>query len=55
MKILRCWCSTPIGAKLIAINLPFTMKQYKVDKIAIFVYYGKTRRARFTEIVYLSK
>ena len=39
-KILRCWCSNPNGAKLFAINLPFTMKQNKVDNIAIFVYYG---------------
>ena len=43
MKILRCWCSTPSGDKLFAINLPFTTKQYKVDNIANFVYYGKTR------------
>ena len=43
MKILRCWCSTPSGDKLFAIYLPFTTKQYKVDNIANFVYYGKTR------------
>ena len=43
MKILRCWCSTPSGNKLFAINLPFTTKQYKVDNIANFVYYGKIR------------
>ena len=42
-QILRCWCSTPSGDKLFAINLPFTTKQYKVDKLANFVYYGKTR------------
>ena len=36
-------CSTPSGAKLFAINLPFTTKQYKNDNIANFVYYGKTR------------
>ena len=28
---------------LFAITLPFTTKQYKVDNIANFVYYGKTR------------
>ena len=38
MKILKCWCSTPSGAKLFAIYLPFTTKQYKVDNIANFVY-----------------
>ena len=43
MEIPRCWCSTPNGAKLFAINLPFTTKQYKVDNIANFVCYGKTR------------
>ena len=43
MKILRCWCSNPTGGKLFAINLLFTMKQYKVDNIVNFVYYGKTR------------
>ena len=42
MKILRCWCSTPSGDKLFAINLPSTTKQYKVDNIVNFVYYGKT-------------
>ena len=30
--------------KLFAINLFFTTKQYKVDNIANFVYYGKTRK-----------
>ena len=29
--------------KLFAINLLFTTKQYKVDNIDNFVYYGKTR------------
>ena len=43
MKILRCWCSNPTGWKLFAINLLFTTKQYKVDNIVNFVYYGKTR------------
>ena len=43
MKILRCWCSNPTGGKLFAINLLFTTKQYKVDNIDNFVYYGKTR------------
>ena len=42
-KIGRCWCSTPSGGKLFAINLPSTAKQYKVDNIAKFVYCGKTR------------
>ena len=45
MKILRCWCSNPTGGKLFAINLLFTTKQYKVDNIDNFVYYGKTRLA----------
>ena len=31
--------------KLFAINLLFTTKQYKVDNIGNFVYYGKTRLA----------
>ena len=43
MIILRCWCSNPTGGKLFAINLLFTTKQYKVDNIVNFVYYGKTR------------
>ena len=43
MKILRCWCSNPTRGKLFAINLLFTTKQYKVDNIDNFVYYGKTR------------
>ena len=43
MKNLRCWCSNPTGGKLFAINLLFTTKQYKVDNIDNFVYYGKTR------------
>ena len=43
MKILRCWCSNPTGGKLFAIDLLFTTKQYKVDNIVNFVYYGKTR------------
>ena len=38
MEILRCWFST-----LFAINLLFTTKQYKVDNIDNFMYYGKTR------------
>ena len=46
MKILRCWCSNPTGGKLFAINLLFTTKQYKVDNIVNFVYYGKTRLAK---------
>ena len=48
MKILRCWCSTPSGDKLFAINLPFTMKQYKVDNIDYFVYHGRTRTNKRT-------
>ena len=43
MKILRCCCSNSTGGKLFAINLLFTTKQYKVDDIDNFVYYGKTR------------
>ena len=43
MKILRCRCSNPTGGKLFAINLLLTTKQYKVDNIVNFVYYGKTR------------
>ena len=36
--------SIPTGGKLFAeINLPFTTKQYKNDKIVNFVHYGKTR------------
>ena len=36
--------SIPTGGKYFAeINLPFTMKQYKNDNIANFVYYEKTR------------
>ena len=46
MKILRCWCSNPTGGKLFAIDLLFTMKQYKVDNIVNFVYYGKTRKQK---------
>ena len=35
--------SIPTGGKLFAeIYLPFTMKQYKNDNTANFVYYGKT-------------
>ena len=45
--------STPSGDKLFAINLPFTTKQYKVDNIANFVYYGKTRLSQLEP--YLSK
>ena len=42
----RHWDENPkvmVFYKLFAINLPFTTKQYKVDNIANFVYYGKTR------------
>ena len=35
--------SNPTGGKIFAINLPFTTKQYKIDNIANFVYYGRTR------------
>ena len=51
MKILGCWCSNPTGGKLFAINLLFTMKQYKVDNIVNFVYYGKTRMDATSERV----
>ena len=34
--------------KLFAINLLLTTKQYKVDNIVNFVYYGKTRIAFFS-------
>ena len=37
------WCSNPTAGKLFVINLLFTTKQYKVDNIVNFVYYGKTR------------
>ena len=56
MKILRCCCSNPTGGKLFAINLLFTTKQYKVDNIVNFVYYGKTRMIPFPSthgLVYL--
>ena len=33
----------PVRTNFFAINLPFTMKQYKVDNIANFVYYGKNQ------------
>ena len=53
MKILRCWCSNPTGGKLFAINLQFTTKQYKVDNIDNFVYYGKTRSVKL-DVSFLS-
>ena len=31
------------GKHFVEINLPFTMRQHKIDNIANFVYYGKTR------------
>ena len=40
----RHWYSNPTGEKFFAINLVFTTKQYKVDNIVNFVYYGKTRK-----------
>ena len=37
--------------KLFAINLLFTTKQYKVDNIDNFVYYGKTRLVPYIDVV----
>ena len=32
----------PLEANFLLFNLPFTTKQYEVDNIAKFVYYGRT-------------
>ena len=42
--------SNPTGGKLFAINLLFTTKQYKVDNIVKFLYYGKTRMSHLVEL-----
>ena len=39
--------------KPFVINLLFTTKQYKVDNIDNFVYYGKTRKEKQTRIRFL--